>query len=55
LESLIDRYSKGFIFAVSVFLKKNKERFQFLQQYLKNEQKILGDIELNSLYDFVRK
>lgn len=36
LESLIDRYSKGFIFALAVLLKKNKERYSLLQSFFKN-------------------
>jgi serine/threonine protein kinase len=37
VENLIDRYSRGFIFAICVLLKRNKERFPQLLGYLKNE------------------
>lgn len=36
LESLVDRYSKGFLFALAVLLKKNKERFELLHHFFRN-------------------
>lgn len=36
LESMIDKYSKGMIFAMAVLLKKNKERFDLLHHYFHN-------------------
>ena len=55
LEAMVDKYSKGMIFAVAVLLKKNKERFDLLPNYFRNEEKYLGDLELNSLYETVKK
>jgi hypothetical protein len=55
LETLIDRYSKGLFFAVSVLLKKNKERFPHVLSYLHNDERTLNDIELNGLYESIRK
>lgn len=55
LETLIDRYSKGLFFAVSVLLKRNKERFPHVLSYLHNDERTLNDIELNGLYDSVRR
>lgn len=51
----MDRYSRGFIFAICILLKKNKERFPQILNYLKNEEKFIADLELNSLYEAVRK
>ena len=51
---MIDRYSKGLVFAIAVLLKKNKERFGLLHHYFHNEEKYLGDLELNSLYESVK-
>ena len=51
----MDRYSRGFIFAICILLKKNKERFPQILNYLKNEEKFIADLELNSLYDSVRR
>ena len=36
LESLIDKYSKGLLFALAVLLKRNKERFDLLHHFLHN-------------------
>jgi hypothetical protein len=55
LESVIDRYSKGLVFAIAVLLKKNKERFDLLPHFFSNEAKYLADLELNSLYETVKK
>jgi len=55
LETLVERYSKGFVFGLAVLLKKNKERFGYLLNYFKNEDKFLGDLELNSLYNSLKK
>jgi serine/threonine protein kinase len=55
LETLVDKYSKGFIFALAVLLKKNKERFSLLHHYFNNEEKYLTDLELNSLYETIKK
>ena len=55
VQNLIDRYSRGFIFAICVLLKNNKERFPQLLSYLKNQQKFLADVELNSLYESIRR
>ena len=49
-EGLLDKYSKGFIFALCILLKRNKERFPHLMNFLLNEEKYMGDLELNSLY-----
>jgi len=38
-----------------VLLKNNKERFPQLLSYLKNEEKFIGDVELNSLYESIRR
>lgn len=38
-----------------MLLKRNKERFPQLLGYLKNEEKLLSDLELSSLYDSVKK
>lgn len=44
LESLVDKYSKGLLFAVAVLLKKNKERFDLLHHFFHNDEKYLGDL-----------
>ena len=49
-EGLLEKYSKGFVFAVCVLLKRNKERFPHILHYLRNDPKHLNDLELNSLY-----
>ena len=36
LENLIDKYSKGIIFAVAVLLKRNKERYNLLPYFFNN-------------------
>ncbi len=55
LETLVERYSKGFIFGLAVLLKRNKERFEQLLNYFNNEEKYLGDLELNTLYNSLKK
>ena len=55
LEALVDKYSKGLIFGVAVLLKKNKERFGLLHHYFHNDEKYLSDLELNSLYESIKK
>lgn len=37
LETLVERYSKGFVFGLAVLLKKNKERFGQLLNYFNND------------------
>lgn len=37
LETLVDRYSKGFVFGLAILLKKNKERFGQILSYFHNE------------------
>ena len=55
LETLVERYSKGFIFGLAILLKKNKERFGQLLNYFNNEEKFLGDLQLNTLYNSLKK
>jgi hypothetical protein len=55
LETLVDRYSKGFVFGMAILLKKNKERFGQLLGYFRNEEKYNSDLELNSLYSSLKK
>lgn len=38
-----------------MLLKRNKERFPQLLGYLKNEEKLLADLELSSLYESLKK
>lgn len=54
VEVLMDRFSKGFIFAICVFLKRSKDKVSSVLNLLKNEEKFLGDLELNALYNAVR-
>lgn len=55
LEGLLDKYSKGFIFGLAVLLKRNKERYDLLHSFFKNDEKFLSDLELNSLYESLKK
>lgn len=55
VDGLLERFSRGFIFALCVLLKRNKERFPQLLGYLKNEEKLLADLELSSLYESLKK
>ncbi len=55
LEGLLDKYSKGFIFGLAVLLKRNKERYDLLHSFFKNDEKFLSDLELNSLFESLKK
>ena len=52
---MVEKYSKGFIFGLTVMLKKNKERFGQILNYFKNEEKYLTDLELNTFYNSLKK
>jgi serine/threonine protein kinase len=55
LEGLVEKYSRGFVFALCVLLKGKKDRYSKLTSYFNNEEAVLNDAELSAAYDAARR
>lgn len=53
-ESLIDRFTKGFLFAVYTILKCKKDKFSQILALLRNKEEALRDIELEAFYNSIK-